>query len=135
MINFDRLKNIREDNDISQETMASILKVNRSTYSLWELGINIIPLKSLIDFADYFNVSLDYVLNLSNNKNSKNYIKGIDLKRLGKNIKSLRTKNHLSQENLANILGVTQPAIARYESGKVYISITNLYKISKEFKV
>lgn len=45
MINFTRLKDIREDNDINQTQMAEILDVNRSTYSLWELGINIIPLK------------------------------------------------------------------------------------------
>ena len=62
MINLSKLKDIREDNDISQEEMAKILGVNRSTYSLWELGINIIPLKNLCDFADYFNYSIDYVL-------------------------------------------------------------------------
>ena len=62
MINLSKLKDIREDNDISQEEMAKILGVNRSTYSLWELGINIIPLKKLCDFADYFNYSIDYVL-------------------------------------------------------------------------
>ena len=47
MISFKRLKDIREDNDINQKEMANILNVNRSTYSLWELGINIIPLKYL----------------------------------------------------------------------------------------
>lgn len=35
MISFKRLKDIREDNDISQKEMANILNVNRSTYSLW----------------------------------------------------------------------------------------------------
>ena len=68
MINLSKLKDIREDNDISQEEMAKILGVNRSTYSLWELGINIIPLKKLCDFADYFNYSIDYVLGISNNR-------------------------------------------------------------------
>ena len=53
MINLSKLKDIREDNDISQEEMAKILGVNRSTYSLWELGINTIPLKNLCDFAKY----------------------------------------------------------------------------------
>ena len=74
MISFTRLKDIREDNDINQAKMAEILGVNRSTYSLWELGINIIPLKSLCDFADHFNFSLDYVLGISNNKSSKGLI-------------------------------------------------------------
>ncbi|MFI3261070.1 MAG: helix-turn-helix domain-containing protein [bacterium] len=45
MIDTNRLKDIREDNDTNQEQMAKVLGVNRSTYSLWELGINIIPLK------------------------------------------------------------------------------------------
>lgn len=53
MINFTRLKDIRENADISQKEMASILKVKRSTYSLWELGINIIPLSYIVSFADY----------------------------------------------------------------------------------
>lgn len=135
MINFKRLKDIREDNDINQEQMAKILGVNRSTYSLWELGINIIPLKSLCDFADYFNSSLDYILGLSNNKSSKNLIKGLDLKILGNNIKAIRIKNNLSQENIAEILGVTQACITRYEKGIINISVSNLYKFAKEFKI
>lgn len=135
MISFKRLKDIREDNDINQERMAEILGVNRSTYSLWELGINIIPLYSLCDFADYFNFSLDYVLGLSNNKGSKDLIKGLDLEILGNNMKAIRVKHNLSQENIANMLDVTQACIARYEKGIICISISNLYKFSKEFKV
>lgn len=135
MISFKRLKDIREDNDINQEHMAEILGVNRSTYSLWELGINIIPLHSLCDFADYFNFSLDYVLGLSNNKGSKDLIKGLDLEILGNNMKAIRVKHNLSQENIANMLDVTQACIARYEKGIICISVSNLYKFSKEFKV
>ena len=135
MINFNRLKDIREDNDINQEKMSEILGVNRSTYSLWELGINIIPLKSLCDFADYFNFSLDYVLGLTNDRKSKSSIKGIDLKVLGNNMKLIRTKNNLSQENIAELLGVTQACITRYEKGIISISVPNLYKFAKEFKI
>ena len=50
MIDFFRLRDIREDNDINQIRMAEILGVNRSAYSLWELGINIIPLNYLAFF-------------------------------------------------------------------------------------
>lgn len=135
MINFNRLKDIREDNDINQEKMSEILGINRSTYSLWELGINIIPLKSLCDFADYFDFSLDYVLGLTNDRKSKSSIKGIDLKVLGNNMKLIRTKNNLSQENIAELLGVTQACITRYEKGLISISVPNLYKFAKEFKI
>ncbi len=135
MIDFTRLRDIREDNDLSQKDMANILNIKRPAYSLWELGINVIPLKNLIDFADYFNYAIDYVLGITNEKNSKNYIKGINLQTLGNNLKEIRLQRHLSQENLANILGVTQACIARYEKGEIYISTSNLYKISKTFNI
>lgn len=135
MINLSKLKDIREDNDISQEEMAKILGVNRSTYSLWELGINIIPLKNLCDFADYFNYSIDYVLGISNNRLSKNLIKGLNLQKLGSNMKKIRIKHELSQENVANLLDVTQACITRYEKGIICISTSNLYKFSREFKI
>lgn len=135
MINFQKLKDIREDNDINQEQMAKILDVPRSTYSMWELGISIIPLKHLCDFADYFDVSLDYALGLTNNKNSKNLIKGLNLEILGDKIKTIRKRNNLSQENIAEILDVTQSCIVKYEKGKIFISTENVYKLAKEFKI
>lgn len=135
MIDFQRLKDIREDNDINQETMSQILGVPRSTYSMWELGISIIPLKPLCDFADYFNITLDYALGLTNNRSSKNLIKGLDLQILGSNMKDIRKQHNLSQENIADILNVTQSCIVKYEKGRVYISTENLYKFAKEFKI
>lgn len=135
MINFNRLKDIREDNDINQMQMAEILNVKRSTYSLWELGINIIPLKNLCDFADYFNFSIDYILGLTNDKENTNLIKGLDLVKLGNNIKKVRIKKELSQENVANMIGVSQACITRYEKGLIYISTSNLYKLAKEFNI
>ena len=47
----------------------------------------------------------------------------------------LRIKNELSQENVANMIGVTQACITRYEKGLICISTSNLYKLSKEFKI
>lgn len=135
MIDLRRLKDIREDNDISQEEISNILGVNRSTYSMWELEMNIIPLKVLCDFADYFNVSIDYVLGLTNNKNSKNIIKGLNSKTLGTNLRKLRNKYNVSQEYIGNMLGLTQACIARYEKGLGGISVLSVYKLSKEFKV
>lgn len=135
VINFTRLKEIREDNDINQEKMANILGVKRSTYSLWELGINIIPLVHLSNFADYFNISIDYILGINNNRNSENLINGLDLKILGNNMKNIRKKNNLSQIDIANKLNVSQACVNKYEKGLINISISNLYEFSKEFNV
>lgn len=134
MINFAKLKDIREDHDISQAKMAEILGTTRSAYSLWELGINIIPLNYLCEYADYFNLSLDYILGLTI-KNKKSIKKGLDFKVLGENLKKTRINNNLSQENIANILGVTQACIAKYEKGIICISTNNLYKFCKKFNI
>lgn len=72
------------------------------------MGINVILLKNLCDFADYFNYSIDYVLGLSYTRSNKNLIAQLNLKKLGNNMKKNRTKNKLSQDNVANMLDVTQ---------------------------
>ena len=135
MISFKRLKDIREDNDMSQSRLAHTLGVTRSAYSLWELSINIIPLNNLCDFADCFNVSLDYILGLTNDKDSDNFVVGFDVKVLGSNMREIRIKNNITQEDMSDILGVTQACIVRYEKGLICISISNLYKFSKKFNV
>lgn len=134
MISFKRLKDLREDDDKNQREMAEILGVKRSTYSLWEIGINIIPLENLCDFADYFEVTIDYVLNLNNDKEVK-IIKGLDLNKLGNNMKTIRVNNKLSQEYIAKVLNVSQACIAKYENAQITISVSNLYKFSKKFNV
>lgn len=134
MIDTTKIKEIREDHDITQVKMANILNVNRSTYSMWEVGLSIMPLDKLWLFSKYFNLDIDYVLGLSNER-VKNTIYEFDYKIIGNNIKDLRTQNNKSQEYLARKLNVTQVCIVRWEKGITKISIPNLYKISKVFNV
>ena len=74
-------------------------------------------------------------LGLTNNKNSKNLIKGLNLEILGDKIKAIRKRNNLSQENIAEILNVTQSCIIKYKKNKIFISTENVYKLAKEFKI
>lgn len=67
----------------------------------------------LVIYTNYFNYYIDYVLGLTNDRRKNNVIPVLDLKVLGNNIKNLRIKNELSQENLANILVVTQACKVR----------------------
>ena len=62
------LKNIREDNDVRQKTLASVLGVSQNTYSQYENGIISILPEMLILLADYFDVSIDYLLGRTKNK-------------------------------------------------------------------
>lgn len=134
MIDTTRIKDIREDNDITQEQMANILEVNRSTYSMWEIGLSFMSVEQLCEFANYFNYSIDYVLGLSNNR--KNNVTGnFNYYNLGNNIKKLRIKYNYSQIDLAQKLKVTQACIVRWEKGITKISLPNLYELAKIFKI
>lgn len=65
---YNNIRNIREDNDITQTQMAEVLNVSQNTYSQYETGKIEWTASSLIKVADYFNVSIDYLLDRTNNK-------------------------------------------------------------------
>ena len=115
--------------------MAEILGVKRSTYSLWELGINIIPINDLSNFADYFDLNIDYIVGLSKNRSNNGNKSNFDINVLGQSLKKLRKKNKLTQEEFGKLINVSQAAINKYESGKIQISFSNLYILSKKFNI
>ncbi len=59
---MERLREIREDNDLLQKDIAKILNVSQQTYSRYETGEISIDKESLIKLADYYNTSVDYLL-------------------------------------------------------------------------
>lgn len=63
-----KLKDLREDNDLTQTRVAEILMCDQSLYSKFERGERDIPLKLLIILSDYYNVSLDYLVGRTNKK-------------------------------------------------------------------
>lgn len=133
MLDITRIKDIREDNDITQEKMSIILNVKRSTYSMWEIGLSFMTIEELCLFANYFNYSIDYCIGLSNSrKNVSKY--NFNYHILGNNLKNLRLKNNMSQIDLARKLKVTQACIVKWEKGTTKISLPNLYELVKLYK-
>ena len=63
-----RIRDIREDNDLTQQQIANILLCDQSLYSKFERGEREIPLHLLIKLADYYNTSLDYLVGRIDNK-------------------------------------------------------------------
>ena len=64
-----RLKDIREDRDITQKTVAEYLHIKQNTYSQYENGQRGLPIEILIALSRYFNVSTDFILGISDNPN------------------------------------------------------------------
>ncbi len=63
---FQRLKDLREDLDLTQENIANILKIQQTVYSRYERGVQNIPLEHLLTLADFYKTSTDYILGRTN---------------------------------------------------------------------
>ncbi len=68
---YRRLKDLREDHDLTQAELAGILNISQRGYSHYETGNNDIPTEILIKLANYYNVSIDYILERTNQKEHK----------------------------------------------------------------
>ena len=67
-MNENKLRDLREDNDKKQKELAELLKVHQTTYSDYELGRLNIPISALHTLADFYGVSVDYLLCRTNEK-------------------------------------------------------------------
>ena len=65
---YKRLRNLREDNDLTQEYIANILNVSQRTYSRYENGERAVPIEVFIKLADFYKTSIDYLANRTNKK-------------------------------------------------------------------
>ena len=59
---FENIRNLREDNDKKQQELADYLNIKQTTYSKYELGKINIPIDVFIKLADYYGVSIDYIV-------------------------------------------------------------------------
>ena len=64
---YEIIKELREDNDIKQETMANLLGVGQSYYSKQERGIKPFQVEQIIAICNYYKVSADYILGIPKN--------------------------------------------------------------------
>lgn len=68
MYYYQRLRDLREDKDMTQKEIASILGTTPQQYSLWERGDREIPFHCAITLSMFYRVSLDYIAGLTNRK-------------------------------------------------------------------
>ena len=70
---YHRLRDLREDGNrvVRQEEIAALLGTTQQTYSLWERGDREIPFHHVITLAKFYNVSIDYIAGLTNDKKGK----------------------------------------------------------------
>lgn len=130
-MNTNKIKDLRDELEITQAEVANQLGCTRSAYSLWEINKNTIPLYYLNKLANILNVNIDYLVDLSNDKNIDFNKNDIDRIELGKRIKLARKSINYTQEKLASKLNTTHSVISAYESGKTAVPTLFMIEIAK----
>jgi len=133
-LDYHRIKELRMAKNLKQKVIADLLDINQSTYSKFELLKANITIEMLNKLANYYNVSLDYLLNLSDDMAPTKVVE-LDKKIVGNNLKNFRKARRLYQDTLAQDIGTGHSLISEYESGKRLISLTYGYAICKKYNI
>ena len=65
---YERIRNLREDQDLTQAYIGKVLNVTQKSYSRYENGDRAIPIELLSKLADFYDTSVDYLINRTNIK-------------------------------------------------------------------
>ncbi len=137
--NYLKFKELRKEHKLTQTDIAKILNIEFKLYSKYETLVNDIPLDRCNTLVNYYNVSFDYILGLSNTLQYEKHNNKINFDIMRKRLKELRKKNNLSQTALANKVGIIQTTYSGYERGEnipttfKLLDIVSYYHVSMDF--
>ena len=136
----DNLKDFLENkkyDGITAKTIAKELGISYKTLSNYVNGDAYIPLIHLNKLSNLFNVSTDYLLGLSKTKKYRNSLKieYLDPKAIGERFKKIRLALNVSQEYIAELVGVNKSSISRYERGESLILTIVLYTFCNKYQI
>ena len=79
---LEKLRGLREDNDLTQRQVAEVLGTSQTMYARYERGANELPIHHLVTLCRYYNVSADYFLDTKPDRNRKNGSIAMERKKL-----------------------------------------------------
>ncbi len=129
-----RLRDTRLYYDYKQTELAKVLNVSRNVYSEYENYKRVIPLKHLNSLSNFYDLSIDYLLGLTNKKIKFNK-NSIDINKISNNLSEIRKENNISMREFAKLLNVSSTLVSYYENGKILISTAACYCIAKKFNI
>lgn len=132
---FEKIRELRENSELTQRDIAKILNVSKSTYNRWETGEAFIPLHHLNELCIYYNISMDYIIGLSEKKTANSYYTTLNKNVIGKRLLDFRNENKISQNDLAKLLNTSHSTISAYEHGKTLLLTVFAYQISTKFNI
>ncbi len=130
---MNRLKELRNEKNLFQTDFAKIIGMSQGGYSQYETEVTDIPTSMLKKFARYYNVSIDYILCLTDNKEAYKKSK-VDYNNLNR-LKDIREDRDLLQKDIAKVLNMSQNGYSQYETNTLDISTKVLKKLSDFYDV
>jgi len=129
---FNKLKEIREERKMTQQSIADLIGVSRSSYVNWENNVVMLPLNIADKLSVILNVNLSYLIGIDMNYSQEN-VKPLDYSVLLKNLNSLRKEKAYTYEQIATFLDCNKSTCYRYFNNKVSIPIDKLLLLAKLF--
>lgn len=136
----ENLKSFLEEKKLDKITASSVAKylgISKKTLSNYVNGDAYIPLNHLNKICNFFHVSLDYLLGLSNLENYPDNIEleKLDAKEIGNRLREIRKSNKITQDVVAKQIGVNKSSISRYENGESLILTLCLYTFCQNYSI
>ncbi|MDE6210436.1 MAG: helix-turn-helix domain-containing protein [Clostridia bacterium] len=131
------IRKLRKEFNVSQPQLAKEIGYGKSVISSWEIGTQIPSAKAIIILSRYFQVSVDYILNVTNDNTMLHRIDDfdVDISIFNKRLKKLRISKNLSQDQLAKRTGLTQTSINHWENGKCQPNANAIVALARYFDV
>lgn len=141
-MHYKKLREVREDFDMSQKQVAQILEITSQQYQLYESGKREMPTHLFIKLAEYYEVTTDYLVGRSNDDYS-DYVseKQKTLSYYYQKIRDIREDKDLYQHQVSDLLGITRQQYQLYESGKrempmhLFIKLADYYEVTIDYLV
>lgn len=127
------LRMSRENLELKQKDVAEFFGIHFSTVSGWETGKDTIPMERLIDYANEYCLSLDYLFGIIS-RNEEYYPLDLDLDLLATNLTNLRLKNNFTQVLVAKKLNTNQSAYSHYENAINIIPTSFIFGLTKIYE-
>ncbi len=130
MENF-RLKEIREEKELTKKELAHILNVSDSIYARWENAKDTIPTRRIYQLANYYQINIDYLLGLSNEKLHMISSDNIDMELVSSRNKEVRKDYQETLRVFTKRLNTSSSTWSAYETGKILILGTFLIEVCR----
>ncbi|MCI9625693.1 MAG: helix-turn-helix transcriptional regulator [Clostridia bacterium] len=131
-----RLRELRREQDMTQEALGAAIGIGKSTYQNYEQGISGAPLHRLLDLSEYLDVSLDY---LSGHSDERIRVSGrlnvVALEPFSQRLRKIRKEHKMTQKAVAEQIGIIGRTYIKYEHGEIVPPIDKLIKLSDLFDI